>query len=847
MPDQGRAEWREYDLKRYDGSLKLAVVVLLVLSVASCKPELRLDPQKSFDRAYSDFVHGDMERSRSEADSAYHYFSGKNQEWAWKFRLLEANVLIWQGLSQPALALLNADLPAALLGGDLAIQKQMLEGLAYIRLGHMLDADRRLSEAERLCSSTNSIWTGEVAGVRGVYEVARDNLSDAQDHFRRSLNLARARGDHFLEATALLNLSRVALGEEHFDESIDWSTASYQAAESISSKQILEKSSGNRAWAYYKMGDFDRSLALYVEASKQAHDIKMTFDEIRWLNNAGLIYYEKKQFSLAQDNYQKALELAEAIENQEQITNGLIFLSFVAVQTGHPEVATQNIDRALELARKQEDRQAELYTSFVKGQILAQAKSSDQAELTFKQVALQANDDASLRWQAQNLLARLYEAAQKPELADRQYNAALDTLECARSAIGHEELRLPFLANAAHVYDDYIHFLVEQRQIEKALRLADYSRAQTLAEGLGLLRKNQNCASRLLSNVSPQVAAQKSGGTILFYWLGQRESYLWVITTKRTSLYKLPAADGIASAVQAYRKSLLGSTDVLQTGDRDGVALYKMLVAPAEGFIPRGSRVVIIPDQSLNNLNFETLLTPGDKLHYWIEDVTISCASSLRVLAARSAAKSANSRKLLLIGDPVVPDPKYPQLTEAANELKEIQTEFSAAATQTFVGKAATPMAYLNSKPEQYSYIHFVAHGIASQSSPLDSAIVLSKATSEEDSFKLHARDIIRHPLRADLVTISACYGSGSTVYNGEGLVGLSWGFIRAGAHNVIGALWAVSDKSTSQLMAQVYSELQKGRPPENALRDAKLSLLHSDSVYRKPVYWGPFQFYVGS
>ena len=124
---------------------------------------------------------------------------------------------------------------------------------------------------------------------------------------------------------------------------------------------------------------------------------------------------------------------------------------------------------------------------------------------------------------------------------------------------------------------------------------------------------------------------------------------------------------------------------------------------------------------------------------------------------------------------------------------------------------------------------------------------MLSKATSEEDSFKLHARDIIAHPLQANLVTISACYGSGSTIYDGEGLVGLSWSFIRAGAHNVVGALWAVSDRSTSQLMGQFYSEIRKGRGPDEALRTAKLSLLHSNSIYRKPIYWAPFQLYTGS
>jgi CHAT domain-containing protein len=70
---------------------------------------------------------------------------------------------------------------------------------------------------------------------------------------------------------------------------------------------------------------------------------------------------------------------------------------------------------------------------------------------------------------------------------------------------------------------------------------------------------------------------------------------------------------------------------------------------------------------------------------------------------------------------------------------------------------------------------------------------------------------------------------------------------LRAGAHSVIAALWEVNDNSTPQLMDQLYSEISKGTSPDAALRDAKLSLIHSGTVYRKPFYWAPFQIYRGS
>jgi CHAT domain-containing protein len=182
----------------------------------------------------------------------------------------------------------------------------------------------------------------------------------------------------------------------------------------------------------------------------------------------------------------------------------------------------------------------------------------------------------------------------------------------------------------------------------------------------------------------------------------------------------------------------------------------------------------------------------------------------------------------------------------ATLEVKQIQKHFPSSEVSAYTRERANPGAYLSSAPEQFAYIHFVAHGVASRSDPLDSAIILSRANSAQDSFKLHAREIITHPVHAQLVTISACYGSGTRTFAGEGLVGLSWAFLRAGAHNVIGALWEVSDESTPRLMGKLYQGLEDGLPPEEALRQAKLSLLNDNGLFSKPFFWAPFQIYTG-
>src|SRR4029077_4372495 len=177
----------------------------------------------------------------------------------------------------------------------------------------------------------------------------------------------------------------------------------------------------------------------------------------------------------------------------------------------------------------------------------------------------------------------------------------------------------------------------------------------------------------------------------------------------------------------------------------------------------------------------------------------------------------AKERNLLLVGNTKQANSAFPPLSQSAVEMRKIEQYFPEPHRAILEGERATPSAYLSSNPERFSYVHFVTHGTASRTRPLESAVILS---AEGDSYKLYARDIVTRHLRAELVTISACYGSGSRAYSGEGLVGLSWAFLRAGAHHVIRALWEVSDTPvTPEIIDSLYRELGEGKDLASALR----------------------------
>jgi CHAT domain-containing protein len=838
-------------------------VILAVVFFSSCSHEA--GPDATFDHAWDTFQRGDLIKAQAEATAGYQRFHGWSADWAWKFAILDARVLYRRGLYDEALKLIRSE-AAPSPKGELAIKKLWLQGLLYTSLHDFQQAERQLADAQQLCIGVDYLTCEDVATARGSLEMEQGHYPQAQVFFARVLTTARANHDQVGEASALLDLSHSADEQTHFDEALDWANAARQIAASQGFSGIAQASMGNMGWAYFKLGDPDKAEGMFAEAKTQAEKLGNIPDQALWLQASGYIHLDAQRLVEAENSYQQSLKLAKQINDREHIINSLIALAFVSEQQPNKlDDAGRYAAEALTMAQADGNKRDATYPRLVQGRVAAEQHDPAGAEAAFHEVAESKDSPTFLKWEAERSLARLYEDENQIDAARREYGVALSTFEAARSEVKRENSRLPFLNNAMRIYDDYIQFLIKQHKSDEALQAAEYSRARTLNEGLGFLKIAQGkVAEGKIGRTfqpgpldAPQIA-RKVGGTIFFYWLGEKQSYLWAVTPQKTTLFPLPAAAEIQASVQRYRKTLLGPLDPLATSNDDGLALYRTLVAPAasllkpaRSLLKNDAKVFIIPDGNLNTLNFETLLVPGASPHYWIEDVAIADASSLRMLAsARAGNKPTGS--LLLIGDAVSPSADYPELRKAAAEIQNVDKHFPPAQQQIFAREHATPAAYLESKPEQFSYIHFVAHGTASLTNPLDSAIVLSKtrlskAGAADDSFKLYARDIVHHPLRAELVTISTCYGAGSRAYSGEGLVGLSWAFLRTGAHNVIGALWEVSDVSTPGLMDELYAGLKKGNSPGTALRAAKLSLLRSGGSFARPFYWAPFQLYTGS
>jgi CHAT domain-containing protein len=149
--------------------------------------------------------------------------------------------------------------------------------------------------------------------------------------------------------------------------------------------------------------------------------------------------------------------------------------------------------------------------------------------------------------------------------------------------------------------------------------------------------------------------------------------------------------------------------------------------------------------------------------------------------------------------------------------------------------KEATEEA-LRTHSSGYNYIHFATHGQFSPDAPLQSALLLSP--DSHSNGMLTVDKLYSMQLGANLVTLSACETGLSKVANGDDLVGLTRGFLYAGASSIVASLWKVDDLATSYLMIRFYKGMQK-TDKRDALRKAQLETRRK---YPHPYYWASFQ-----
>jgi len=374
---------------------------------------------------------------------------------------------------------------------------------------------------------------------------------------------------------------------------------------------------------------------------------------------------------------------------------------------------------------------------------------------------------------------------------------------------------------------------------------------------------------------------------LLEYGLGLNKSYVWAVTRNDLKSYELPPLPQINEAAQKLYQ-LLKTSDGSKNAYELAQAtreLSQLILSPVTAELKK-SRVIVVADGALHYIPFQILTPDGDQpLVATTEVINSPSASILGQLRQESFRKKPPTEILAAFGDPVfasnyaqrkdadrneyVAALKYPEeerwrqaqrdIAADAGSLNpgNIQPLFFAkyelaslqkvAGTETFLatGFDATAEKLKNTDLTKYAILHFATHGILNPKRPENSGLFLSTVTRDgrpQNGF-VGLEDIYGLRAPVSLVVLSACQtGLGKDV-RGEGLIGLTRGFMYAGASSVVSSLWKVEDEVTAELMKHFYTNmLQRGMTPAAALRAAQ-NHIREQPQWKSPYYWAAFTF----
>jgi len=602
------------------------------------------------------------------------------------------------------------------------------------------------------------------------------------------------------------------------------------------------------AGIYNNLGIMLQNAGRYEKALQYATNALMIYEELKdqssvivSLNNIGTIYYDMKDYLKAEEYYQRGLKISRELKAKDQEANYLLNLANAQSLMERMNEAQSNYKEGFEIAR-----------------------TLNSPDLTWKYIAG---------------LAEYYETTGEYDKVVELNDTALNILEGLRSTLPGDEFKATFMAKERYVFEDIVDLLGTLHEKDRtkgydklAFQYAEQSKSRVLLDLLSSAKltsgNDQNRGDlhypEPVSIDEAKTMCPDKNTVVLEYSVGDSSSCLWAISLSDHKIFKLPRRKILQEQIETIRFSLLdpqqGISDFFTNAGR---ILYEELIKPAESFLSKKSKLIIIPDGVLNYLPFEVLLTENKKptadisysdLPFLVKKYPVSYGQSASVLKAliskpeEEVRQGAVGKRLLAFGDPLYEDTlfntlvKYPRLEFTGKEIENIASFFSMGSSGIYVRSRATEENLKrNSALNAFNYIHFATHGLIDETKPdLSSLVLTSGRNSGEDGF-LQAAEIFDLKLDPDLVVLSACQTGLGKLVRGEGMVGLTRAFMYAGAPSVVVSLWSVSDMSTAALMGEFYKNLIKNKLSKTeALRKAQLTLM-SDVKYAHPFYWAPF------
>ena len=728
---------------------------------------------------------------------------------------------------------------------------------------------------------------GEIYTSLGDYQQAASYLEKARQYFHDSRSLS--------EANVQSSLGNFYKSKGDYQ----------QALESLQSALTIRRSLGNRRGqaqtltnigaVYALQRQFKNAFHQYSEAQMLWQEIGDKYSEGTTLNYLGLNYYELKDTGQAREYFNRALTLNRTTNDREGEANTLYNLARLDCAAENFKLARQQMEAALAIT---EAVRATVDSEDLRASYLATVKNYyefyvDLLMQLHRREPTAGHDDEALQ---------ASEMAHARSLSETLANTRRQLRQGIAPAVLKREQELQQRLNAKA---EYQRKLVGNKAMPELLQAAELE-IQALTAELQEMRTALNASNpqdAALSLSQPLTVREiqrtllDENTLLLSYSLGRERSYLWVVSNTGLKSYELPKGEIIEAAARHFYKLLkhYGQPPVFtnlsekqkwmiqleEETTEVAAALSRLIVQPAATEII-GKRLMIVADGALQYVPFGALpeMMEGDNNRSPLiinhEIVNLPSANSLALLRREMKTRQPAAKTIAIFADPVftADDSRLlnarqkgsrlltsPDLDQALRDVGENSTSLhrlpftrreadsiinlvAARDRKTALNFAASRANALDEKLSDYRILHFATHGILNSTHPDLSGLVLSlvneKGQPQDGFFRLH--EIYNLKLNADLVVLSACQTGLGKEVKGEGLIGLTRGFMYAGAPRVIASLWKVNDSATAELMKIFYQKMlgEKKLSAAAALRAAQVELLQQKR-WAHPSFWAAF------
>ena len=750
---------------------------------------------------------------------------------------------------------------------DLVGKASTLNNIAniYMRRGDSSDALETYQEAIRIHQAAgNSYGEATVLNNIGQLYSLLGRSEDAITYYEQSLEINQDISNTVEVVTNLHNLGQTYTQLEDLELALSY----YQRALRLNQPLSNPKAQVNLLQAIGAVHLQKEQVSQAIDYFEQAITVNQALSnrdlESDLLHNLGTAYRELGDQKAAQDYYQQSLKLTREIGDRTSEVGTLGNLAFSYEAEGDLNAALTSVSAAIDLIEdlRTNINVGELRTSyFATVQRYYQLKSDLLMRLNQSEAAFETSEAARAR-----LLVEILSEANvdirkdvDPELSEKEAS-----LREQIQAVEANQVRL-----RSQSFDSKATATLDQ-QSDRLLQQLD----QVLSE----IRRDSPAYANL-TQPQPLTLAQiqqevlDSETVLLQYALGENSSYLWVVSNSQFQAYELPSSTKIEPVAERFLSAIATDTSTAKVNEK-GQELTA-LILPQLPEWTADKRLVIAADGALSQLPFNALPLPDSDTytplltkHQILTQPSISTVAAIR--QQHSARPVPANPSIALLADPVYQvdaaraDTTQPEATQLPTDIQQnlrnldlsavAQLPYTRVEAEQILETAAhlkTTLAQgyeanyswvTDSALSEYSILHLATHGFVNSVNPQLSGIVLSLFTPEgkpaENGF-LRLHDIFNLKLAAELVVLSACQtGLGENI-GGEGIIGLSRGFIYAGARRVMVSLWNVNDESTAHLMGAFYEQmiLQQQSPAE-ALRAAQEAQWKAGAA---PYRWAAF------